>query len=142
MLRRPPRSTRTDTLFPYTTLFRSLPADLVRPSFSWGASAARSALFRPGGEKHHGARVKRFLDHRLVGNPRDLYGRVGTLASYPWLTTILRTGCASCLADHQICRFLASHLSREIGRAHVCTPVPNAPIVFRLMLQKKQNTQQ
>src|SRR3546814_21020241 len=31
MLRRPPRSTRTDTLFPYTTLFRSaracLPAD-------------------------------------------------------------------------------------------------------------------
>src|SRR3546814_5446906 len=31
MLRRPPRSTRTDTLFPYTTLFRSLlqPGDLI-----------------------------------------------------------------------------------------------------------------
>src|SRR3546814_1641136 len=29
MLRRPPRSTRTDTLFPYTTLFRSIPADMV-----------------------------------------------------------------------------------------------------------------
>src|SRR3546814_12851556 len=27
MIRRPPRSTRTDTLFPYTTLFRSHPAD-------------------------------------------------------------------------------------------------------------------
>src|SRR3546814_12755357 len=26
MIRRPPRSTRTDTLFPYTTLFRSQPA--------------------------------------------------------------------------------------------------------------------
>src|SRR3546814_14937896 len=26
MLRRPPRSTRTDTLFPYTTLFRSVGA--------------------------------------------------------------------------------------------------------------------
>src|SRR3546814_14978402 len=26
MIRRPPRSTRTDTLFPYTTLFRSLEA--------------------------------------------------------------------------------------------------------------------
>src|SRR3546814_1594422 len=25
MIRRPPRSTRTDTLFPYTTLFRSAP---------------------------------------------------------------------------------------------------------------------
>src|SRR3546814_18831080 len=28
MLRRPPRSTRTDTLFPYTTLFRSLREEL------------------------------------------------------------------------------------------------------------------
>src|SRR3546814_2035215 len=28
MIRRPPRSTRTDTLFPYTTLFRSLPRPL------------------------------------------------------------------------------------------------------------------
>src|SRR3546814_5745135 len=36
MLRRPPRSTRTDTLFPYTTLFRSaeeqvLPGHLLQP---------------------------------------------------------------------------------------------------------------
>src|SRR3546814_3104280 len=36
MIRRPPRSTRTDTLFPYTTLFRSAaaprpPADLPVP---------------------------------------------------------------------------------------------------------------
>src|SRR3546814_4449374 len=31
MIRRPPRSTRTDTLFPYTTLFRSITrADLER----------------------------------------------------------------------------------------------------------------
>src|SRR3546814_15716777 len=30
MIRRPPRSTRTDTLFPYTTLFRSLGLTLVR----------------------------------------------------------------------------------------------------------------
>src|SRR3546814_12532122 len=28
-IRRPPRSTRTDTLFPYTTLFRSIQVDLV-----------------------------------------------------------------------------------------------------------------
>src|SRR3546814_11734707 len=27
MIRRPPRSTRTDTLFPYTTLFRSIPIE-------------------------------------------------------------------------------------------------------------------
>src|SRR3546814_13579397 len=29
MIRRPPRSTRTDTLFPYTTLFRSVEADRI-----------------------------------------------------------------------------------------------------------------
>src|SRR3546814_5294072 len=29
MIRRPPRSTRTDTLFPYTTLFRSQQADRI-----------------------------------------------------------------------------------------------------------------
>src|SRR3546814_19100256 len=34
MIRRPPRSTRTDTLFPYTTLFRSL---LVQ---DWGLTDA------------------------------------------------------------------------------------------------------
>src|SRR3546814_20466258 len=36
MIRRPPRSTRTDTLFPYTTLFRSWSAPAIRP----GQSAA------------------------------------------------------------------------------------------------------
>src|SRR3546814_17710414 len=37
MIRRPPRSTRTDTLFPYTTLFRSAgnrrPAAIIRTGF-------------------------------------------------------------------------------------------------------------
>src|SRR3546814_10979917 len=32
MNRRPPRSTRTDTLFPYTTLFRSKPDGTLRTS--------------------------------------------------------------------------------------------------------------
>src|SRR3546814_1944025 len=38
MMRRPPESTRTDTLFPYTTLFRSAPAV--------GASIQRAAVAR------------------------------------------------------------------------------------------------
>src|SRR3546814_16017250 len=37
MIRRPPRSTRTDTLFPYTTLFRSIAALLRSRSFMLGA---------------------------------------------------------------------------------------------------------
>src|SRR3546814_17673400 len=45
-IRRPPSSTRTDTLFPYTTLFRSLfgtlhPSDLSRPAP--GGASARAA---------------------------------------------------------------------------------------------------
>src|SRR3546814_5280659 len=36
MIRRPPRSTRTDTLFPYTTLFRSsgVPVEMTSPARS------------------------------------------------------------------------------------------------------------
>src|SRR3546814_17271528 len=39
MIRRPPRSTRTDTLFPYTTLVRSMPP----PSFGSRLREARLA---------------------------------------------------------------------------------------------------
>src|SRR3546814_15473653 len=38
MIRRPPRSTRTDTLFPYTTLFRSPAAEAEeadKPRWKW-----------------------------------------------------------------------------------------------------------
>src|SRR3546814_16985202 len=49
MIRRPPRSTRTDTLFPYTTLFRSAGATGTGP-------AARSAS-RPGKGPFDGGRA-------------------------------------------------------------------------------------
>src|SRR3546814_1427190 len=41
MIRRPPRSTRTDTLFPYTTLFRSVISAGVRRDCSSSANAVR-----------------------------------------------------------------------------------------------------
>src|SRR3546814_6671676 len=45
MIRRPPRSTRTDTLFPYTTLFRS---PCCRPrGGSWCRRCGRSPLHPP-----------------------------------------------------------------------------------------------
>src|SRR3546814_18569907 len=43
MIRRPPRSTRTDTLFPYTTLFRSVSA--TASSLTSRASYAPFAVF-------------------------------------------------------------------------------------------------
>src|SRR3546814_8341469 len=44
MIRRPPRSTRTDTLFPYTTLFRSERAPLCHDG---AASVPRETLHLP-----------------------------------------------------------------------------------------------
>src|SRR3546814_5414608 len=46
MIRRPPRSTRTDTLFPYTTLFRSIWL-MARGSWPWrvrGNEGSRETL--------------------------------------------------------------------------------------------------
>src|SRR3546814_7477335 len=45
MIRRPPRSTRTDTLFPYTTLFRSLAVRAARsPAGRSAANNIRQSL--------------------------------------------------------------------------------------------------
>src|SRR3546814_18819756 len=49
MIRRPPRSTRTDTLFPYTTLFRS-PRCGRHAGSAWGSTRRTSLdLVDPGG---------------------------------------------------------------------------------------------
>src|SRR3546814_7716504 len=56
MIRRPPRSTRTDTLFPYTTLFRSVGgAIVVDPRHGEGISPkkqAQPAAFHQRSEEH------------------------------------------------------------------------------------------
>src|SRR3546814_2214001 len=47
MIRRPPRSTRTDTLFPYTTLFRSSPRPPARSRSPRGGWRRRDGLRPP-----------------------------------------------------------------------------------------------
>src|SRR3546814_15476209 len=66
MIRRPPRSTRTDTLFPYTTLFRSAAAGTAQPVPRRTPAASLTDLQRPG-------------DHAGGGGPgrRALLGRDG-----------------------------------------------------------------
>src|SRR3546814_2520239 len=59
MIRRPPRSTRTDTLFPYTTLFRSVAES--SPSDQAALAGAKS--------------VKAIFDI-TVGEPKKLLGRL------------------------------------------------------------------
>src|SRR3546814_6103962 len=51
MIRRPPRSTRPDTLFPYTTLFRSVLRHA--PAFALVAKAAREREIIPTPAKAH-----------------------------------------------------------------------------------------
>src|SRR3546814_4850251 len=128
MLRRPPRSTRSDTLFPYTTLFRSWPCRRRQPwLFSESASQCAAGF-------------------------RDIEGAVGAC---PMGSRGLggHRRCHSCSlgAQHFVdqpgsSRFVrlfwpypqavASHVLAEIGRAHVCTPVTNAHMVRRLLHEK------
>src|SRR3546814_6400342 len=67
MIRRPPRSTRTDTLFPYTTLFRSPYQGCALPLSYGGAD-------RAGGQCHSvrrgASRACRLDAGQMVGAPR------------------------------------------------------------------------
>src|SRR3546814_16770685 len=91
MIRRPPRSTRTDTLFPYTTLFRegdeqylhqfgALRARLQHPhepARRKGAAPARreQPRAREGGRRRTGAGARR------VGEERQLFPRIHVAAA-------------------------------------------------------------
>src|SRR3546814_9477427 len=72
MIRRPPRSTRTDTLFPYTTLFRS-------PGVESALATREQVVERREGNRHLFAeRLERAIRHRL--QPRigqDIEGETG-----------------------------------------------------------------
>src|SRR3546814_9917170 len=70
MIRRPPRSTRTDTLFPYTTLFRS---DRLRRGRHDGACDLPAAVRRQGA-------AFRIFDHQGCAGSEG--GRSGLTALY------------------------------------------------------------
>src|SRR3546814_15229327 len=71
MIRRPPRSTRTDTLFPYTTLFRSPAATSAEPGREVAAQRGQlSALSRGAGA----ARVRLRRSDGGAGRPPSRHG--------------------------------------------------------------------
>src|SRR3546814_4231957 len=74
MIRRPPRSTRTDTLFPYTTLFRSLGGTQAPPEEGGRGRVAVRRGTRRDGERHRiGSPVgRRRLPGRLHAADLDL----------------------------------------------------------------------
>src|SRR3546814_4060992 len=57
MLRRPPRSTRTDTLFPYTTLFRSGPPGHPRDPGAHGPAGGQGSGLAPAAPAGLGFRI-------------------------------------------------------------------------------------
>src|SRR3546814_19796045 len=67
MIRRPPRSTRTDTLFPYTTLFRSSGAFIRRLMVGRPRSMQRTS-----GVYRSGRGLEQQLIPRIHGIPRPL----------------------------------------------------------------------
>src|SRR3546814_14659324 len=95
MIRRPPRSTRTDTLFPYTTLFRSA---CLAEAEGWLESRNSTHVCRLGGT------------HRSV-----------TLSKHYGNLTLLRMGYDSCevtkLQPFLLQFFLRVCYVNEIGRA-------------------------
>src|SRR3546814_4226447 len=127
MIRRPPRSTRTDTLFPYTTLFRS---------DAFGMPAENAAM-----EKgvHPNGWTRANIDAM-----RGQLKRLGL--AIDWTREL-----ATCDADYYgqaqalfLDLFAAGLVTRtesyvnwdpvdmtENGRAHVCTPVTNPQPVCR-----------
>src|SRR3546814_6557007 len=124
MIRRPPRSTRTDTLFPYTTLFRSAIAKIL-------ASARKQRGF-----------LLRFADSR--------WAMLLTLCDN--VLAIIRA-CSqtekACSRFLPIARRSEDHTSElqslmRISSAVFCwtqkrTPVTNAPLVIRIILSHKQH---
>src|SRR3546814_5020950 len=69
MIRRPPRSTRTDTLFPYTTLFRSANLDedrIIRRYLNLILSTLRTSFFQPASDGSEKAYCSFKFDSRSI----------------------------------------------------------------------------
>src|SRR3546814_7016981 len=64
MIRRPPRSTRTDTLFPYTTLFRSQKRSDIPPCGRGRANIRRESRRRAYERRGGSPQVRRSPDRR------------------------------------------------------------------------------
>src|SRR3546814_18060948 len=99
MIRRPPSSTRTDTLFPYTTLFRSfgLRDALQRMADRWGLSDIDMFVVSVSVQMETGGNLAEILENlgRVIRERASMFLKVRALSSEGRMTAV------------------------EIGRAHV-----------------------
>src|SRR3546814_12311064 len=89
MIRRPPRSTRTDTLFPYTTLFRSYSFVMLNLfQHPWPDLQSRAAPKETAGpwtlKQVQGDEIRNVVFRPLAVIPRKEKARAEARASPPW----------------------------------------------------------
>src|SRR3546814_4191715 len=123
MIRLPPRSTRTDTLFPYTTLFRSLPVVDQHRGVDLAGVDGRD-LAAAWGVDVTGQRIFLDVDHQIdavVGSDRrgHLQLQYGVLELHRGRATARTT--AGAVLERDVADFLAlaDHVFLPIGRTHV-----------------------
>src|SRR3546814_4490274 len=124
MIRRPPRSTRTDTLFPYTTLFRSRGRPRVLRNICRTDVPSSSPSFPGfgvcGGRKNRaGGFDMRLVDMLAADHDRAEPGGLRALIfgdHRAILRELLRPGAERAVEDRRVRRM---QNRREIGRAHV-----------------------
>src|SRR3546814_5795267 len=109
MIRPPPRSNRTDTVFSYTSLFRST----RHAAWIGGTPTAIRGYVLSDIEQQ----AKRSLHWRRF------------FATFP---AIFKTSGVDPRLRTRV------PMPQKIGRAHVCTPVTNAHLVCRLLLEKRK----
>src|SRR3546814_1670755 len=115
MIRRPPRSTRTDTLFPYTTLFRSDVAGRI----SLSNSAELITTLR--GTWVHDFDTARSITASFANAPLERFETFGAPAVKDSGKVDLRTTLRNKNFDVQLggSATVGAGYSDEIGRAHV-----------------------
>src|SRR3546814_12142627 len=119
MIRRPPRSTRTDTLFPYTTLFRSPDRESPHP-FRWPLPFQTVPADPPVQRGVSAASCRNLLDERHALTSADDFLPLIDQAMAEGHNARVRSFTA--LAQFRSLRFAAEPLPREDG------PCPHPPL--------------
>src|SRR3546814_3400067 len=122
MIRSPTGSTRTDTLLPYTTLFRSVEVARAQIASVLNEKPER-VFFTSGATESVNWALK-----GIMSAPGQRRRRLVTIATEHACVLDSAAWLASVGADVVV----------QIGRAHVGTPVTNAHLVCSLLLEKKK----
>src|SRR3546814_3016477 len=137
MIRRPPRSTRTDTLFPYPTLFRSavfVGARIARQRVEQADVRTFRRFDRANAAVMRRMHVADFEARALTRQTARSEGRNATLVRHFRQRIVLVHELRELRRTEELldsCRY-------QIGRTHYCTPVTNAHTVCHLILAQKK----